>query len=64
MPVDLRVTYANGASDRVRLPVEIWIQGNRYVYVRPSPAQPIKVELDPDLDLPDVRRDNNVWIKR
>jgi hypothetical protein len=64
MPVDMKISYANGSSDRVRLPVEIWLQGNRYVYVRPSPAQPIKVELDPDLDLPDVRRDNNVWVKR
>src|SRR5213078_2821142 len=31
MPVDLRIGYANGASDDVRLPVEIWFQGNRCV---------------------------------
>ena len=64
MPVDLRLTYANDSSVRVRLPVEVWSQGNRYVYVRPAPADLVKVEIDPDLNLPDVRRDNNVWVKR
>jgi peptidase M1-like protein len=64
MPVDLRLTYANDSSARVRLPVEVWFQGNRYVYIRPAPAELVKVEIDPDLNLPDVRRDNNVWVKR
>jgi hypothetical protein len=64
MPVDLKLTFANDSSTRVRLPIEIWFQGNRYVYVRPAPVDLIKVEIDPDLDLPDVRRDNNGWKKR
>jgi hypothetical protein len=34
------------------------------VYIRPAPADLVKVEIDPDMDLPDVRRDNNVWKKR
>jgi peptidase M1-like protein len=64
MPVALKITYANDSTARVRLPVEVWYQGNRYVYIRPAPAELVKVEIDPDLDLPDVRRDNNVWAKR
>jgi len=64
MPVDLRLTYANGSTDSVRLPVEIWYQGMDYLYVRKIPADVTKVEVDPDLALPDVRRDNNVWVKR
>jgi hypothetical protein len=64
MPLDLKLTYANDSISRVRLPVEIWFQGSRYVYIRPAPAELVKVEIDPDLDLPDVRRDNNVWKKR
>jgi aminopeptidase N len=63
MPVDLKMTFANDSSARVRLPVEVWFQGNRYVYIRPAPSDLVKVEIDPDLDLPDVRRDNNVWVK-
>jgi hypothetical protein len=63
MPVDLKLTYANDSTARIRLPVEIWFQGSRYVYIRPAPAELVKVEIDPDFDLPDVRRDNNVWVK-
>jgi aminopeptidase N len=63
MPLDLKLTFANDSTLRVRLPVEIWFQGSRYVYIRPAPADLVKVEIDPDLDLPDVRRSNNVWVK-
>ncbi len=63
MPVDLRLTYANGATEDVRLPVEIWFQGNHYVYVRKVPAAVVKAEIDPAQNFPDVRRGNNVWTK-
>src|SRR2546428_13623795 len=32
MPVALRVTLANGSTENVILPVEIWWLGNHYVY--------------------------------
>jgi hypothetical protein len=63
MPVDLRIGYANGAADDVRLPVEIWFQGNSYVYERKVPAEVVKVEIDPRQNFPDVRRGNNTWAK-
>src|SRR5437660_11057522 len=63
MPVDLRLSYANGAADGVRLPVEIWFQGNHYVYERKVPAEVVRVEIDPGQNFPDVRRGNNVWAK-
>jgi aminopeptidase N len=63
MPVDLRLGYATGATDDVRLPVEIWFQGNHYVYERKVPADVVKVEIDPGQNFPDVRRSNNVWQK-
>jgi len=59
MPVDLRLSFAGGRTEDVRLPVEIWFQGNRYVYVRPVPADVVKVEIDPRQNFPDVRRENN-----
>src|SRR5213594_3350493 len=34
MPVDLRLGYLGGSGEDVRLPVEIWFQGNHYIYVR------------------------------
>ena len=61
MPVDLRLTYANGATESVRLPVEIWYLGNRFVYQRKVPADVVKVEIDPAQNFPDVRRGNNTW---
>src|SRR5713101_2427157 len=63
MPVDLRITYANGATEDVRLPVEIWYLGNRYTYRRNVPAEVVKVEIDPRQNFPDVRRGNNVWTR-
>ena len=63
MPVELRLTLASGTTTRVRLPVEIWFQGNQYVYVTPV-AKVTKVELDPDRALPVILRDNKTWTAR
>ncbi len=59
MPATLRVTYANGTTRDVRLPAETWIrQASTAV---PVPAGTVvKVELDPDHNLPDRDRSNNV----
>lgn len=61
MPVVLRLTFADGSTESARLPVEIWYRGNRYIYAREFPVEVNRVEIDPEQELPDVRRDNNVW---
>lgn len=59
MPAELRLTYADGTSDTVRLPVEMWNLGPRFTYrVRGKPAVR-SAELDPRKALPDVDRANN-----
>jgi hypothetical protein len=63
MPVDLRLTFADGSVENTRLPVEAWFEGNHFVYVRQFPKELVKVEVDPDKNFPDVRRQNNVWTK-
>ncbi len=63
MPVELRLTYAGGATEQVRLPVEVWYFGNTFVYERPVSADVVRVEVDPGHRFPDVRRGNNVWGK-
>jgi hypothetical protein len=63
MPVEMRLTFADRTTSAVRLPVEIWLLGSRYRFVRQFPSQVVKVEIDPDSHIPDVRRDNNVWPK-
>src|SRR6266571_3917377 len=63
MPVDLRLTFADATTDNVRLPVEMWFEGNHFVYVRQFPKELVKVEIDPNRNFPDVRRQNNTWSK-
>ncbi|HXM37586.1 MAG TPA: M1 family metallopeptidase [Gemmatimonadales bacterium] len=63
MPVDMRLTFADGTTERVRLPVEAWYVGNHFLYVRQLPKDLVKVEIDPDKNFPDVRRQNNTWTK-
>jgi len=63
MPLDLHLTFADGTTDNVRLPVEIWFEGNHFVYVRQLPKEVVKVEIDPNRNFPDVRRQNNTWSK-
>ena len=63
MPVDLTLGYADGTSETVRLPVEIWYLGTHYVYERPLTRDLVKVEIDAAHAFPDVRRANNVWVK-
>ena len=62
MPVELKLTYDDGTSDVVKLPVEIWNLGGRFTYAVPATTKRVvRAELDPRRVLPDVDRANNVW---
>jgi aminopeptidase N len=61
MPVDLRLTLANGQTTDVALPVEIWYGGPEFSYVAELPAQVVGVQLDPSRKLVDVNAANNRW---
>ena len=63
MPVDLRLTFVDGGVENTRLPIEAWYEGDHFLYVRQFPKDLVKVEIDPDKNFPDVRRQNNVWTK-
>src|SRR3989475_5222197 len=63
MPVDLRLGFVDGSTENARLPVEIWYGGNHFAYVRQFPKELVKVEIDPNRNFPDVRRQNNAWSK-
>ena len=59
MPAELKLTFADGSTEMVRLPVEMWNLGPRFTYrVRGKPAV-TRAELDPRHALPDVDRANN-----
>ena len=61
MPTELQVTFDDGKTSEYKLPVEIWFNGDRYRFPIYGDRKIVKVELDPNHELPDVRRSNNVW---
>jgi hypothetical protein len=65
MPVELKLTYDDGTSEVVALPVEIWNLGSRASYtVEAAGKRLVRAELDPRGALPDLDRANNVWPRR
>jgi hypothetical protein len=61
MPLELRVTRAEGRVETVKLPVEMWNQGSRFVHTMGGGGRVTRVEVDPRRALPDSRRGNNTW---
>jgi aminopeptidase N len=64
MPAELRITFDDGRTETVKLPVEMWNLGPTFMY-RLNSTKPVRrVELDPRHVLPDLNRANNVWERR
>jgi hypothetical protein len=63
LPLEMDLTYDDGSTDRVTLPVEMWNLGPRFAY-RVRSARPVrKVTVDPRQALPDTDRSNNAFGK-
>ena len=63
MPLELRITRAGGATETIKLPVEMWNQGSQFVHSIAG-GRVTRVEIDPREALPDIRRANNRWPRR
>ncbi len=61
MPAEVSITFADGARTTVRLPVEMWNLGSRFVYRVPEKKRVTRAEVDPRHALPDIDRTNNLW---
>ena len=61
MPVIIKIFQANGQTEIVQLPVEIWQRGGSWTFKYASTTKIDKVILDPENQLPDVERKNNEW---
>jgi hypothetical protein len=62
MPVLLAVTRADGEVQRLEVPVDVWLGGERHATVRVAGKPPVvRVEIDPDAAYPDVDRRDQVW---
>jgi len=61
MPVELSITFDDGTTSVVKLPVEMWNLGDAFVY-RVTGAKGVRaVVVDPRGALPDIARSNNHW---
>jgi hypothetical protein len=62
MPVHLAITRSDGRTDRVTIPVDVWLKGAR-TYVAHVAARPdiVRVVIDPDGLFPDINRANGTW---
>jgi hypothetical protein len=61
MPVDLLITQANGKTETIHLPVNIWQRDGTWTFKYPSTSAIKSVVIDPDGELPDIDLSNNVW---
>ncbi|MEO6220512.1 MAG: M1 family peptidase, partial [Ginsengibacter sp.] len=61
MPVIVKVVQANGTTETIELPVDIWQRGGTWVFKYASTGKIDKIMLDPENLLPDVDRKNNEW---
>jgi len=59
MPVTVEIKQANGKTERVKLPVEIWQHGSTWKFRYNSTDKITDVTIDPDKRLPDVNDANN-----
>jgi hypothetical protein len=59
LPLEMDLTFRDGSSERVRLPVEMWNQGSKFAYRLRSAKEVRRVVLDPRRVFPDVDRANN-----
>ena len=59
LPLEMDVTYSDGSTERIRLPVEMWNLGPRFAHRVPEGKSVRRVLVDPRRALPDVDRANN-----
>ena len=60
MPAELKLTFADGTTDDVRLPVDMWKLGRSFTYRVPGTRAARAAELDPRGVYPDIDRSNNL----
>jgi hypothetical protein len=61
MPVELELAYEDTTSELVKLPVEIWYRGSRYIYQTNARKTIVAARVNPDGTLPDAVVANDGW---
>ncbi|MUP46761.1 M1 family peptidase [Gramella sp. BOM4] len=64
MPLIVEVSYADGTSEKITYPVQVWRKNDQVVSkVIPSNKEITSIVVDPDLETADVDVNNNSWPK-
>ena len=63
MPAEISLTFSDGSRATVKLPVEMWNLGSQFVYRVPEKKRVMRAEVDPGRALPDIDRQNNLWLR-
>ncbi len=63
MPVMLLVTFEDGTTEQIDLPVEIWAKSDTAKHLVNGSKEISRVEFDPNKMVPDINQLNDVWIK-
>ena len=64
MPLIVEYTYADGSTERVTYPPEIWRRSDAEVSrVISSQQELVGIVVDPDAETADIDTDNNSWPK-
>jgi peptidase M1-like protein len=61
MPIIAQIEYQDGTTEELRLPVEVWYHSNKIQERIPGNKAVARITLDPNRELPDSNRRNNVW---
>ena len=65
MPLIVEYSYADGTTERVTYPVQLWRKNDTSVKkIITSDKELIGVTVDPDQETADVNSDNNSWPKK
>jgi len=59
LPTTVQITFQDGTTSRVKLPVETWLQKGTYTWTLENKTPITAVVVDPDHQLPDDDRTNN-----
>jgi hypothetical protein len=59
MPFTVEVKLKDGSNQRIKVPVEAWLQNNIVSFTVPTTSEVQSVVVDPDAALPDANRGNN-----
>jgi hypothetical protein len=64
MPLYLQYQTESGKSDTVKVPVEVWQNGNTWIQKLDTKEKLKSVTIDPEHIFPDVDVDNNTWTSK